>query len=211
MKILIIGASAIRDYRFIATLLPCDYIICADGGYHHASKLGIRPNVVIGDFDSIDRAVIPKNITTVAYDQKKDATDLELCLNHAKTLSPESVCIIGALSERMDHAIYNILLGLKYDFEISFHDDIQCVYYLKSGKTYSFNAFRVQNGDTVSFIDLNKKPLSNVFVTGVEYPFDETWFLDGKQSISNVVCDSRGTISIESGALVLIHLRVQDP
>ena len=54
MRAVIIGNGEIKDYDFIAgKLRKGDYIICADGGYRHAVKLGIKPDVLIGDMDSI--------------------------------------------------------------------------------------------------------------------------------------------------------------
>ncbi|MDO4484733.1 MAG: hypothetical protein Q4C54_10005 [Clostridia bacterium] len=39
-----------------------DFIICADGGYAAAAKHGIRPNLVIGDFDSMPASAVPQEV-----------------------------------------------------------------------------------------------------------------------------------------------------
>ena len=65
-----------------------DYIICADGGTLHALKLGLKPDLIIGDLDSLpqgdwkrlQRADIPIEL----FPQDKNETDLELALRSAQ-------------------------------------------------------------------------------------------------------------------------------
>ena len=53
MRAVIIGNGDIKDYQYIKSKIhDNDFIICADGGYNHAEKMGIVPDVLIGDFDS---------------------------------------------------------------------------------------------------------------------------------------------------------------
>lgn len=51
MRAVIIGNGDIKDYQYIKSKInDNDFIICADGGYNHAEKMGIVPDVLIGDF-----------------------------------------------------------------------------------------------------------------------------------------------------------------
>ena len=53
MRTVIIGNGNIKDYEYIkGKIRDTDFIICADGGYNHAQKMGITPDVLLGDFDS---------------------------------------------------------------------------------------------------------------------------------------------------------------
>ena len=53
MRALIIGNGDIKNYDNIMRKIGrTDLIICADGGYNHAKKMGITPDVLIGDLDS---------------------------------------------------------------------------------------------------------------------------------------------------------------
>ena len=55
-KCMIIGASPILDSRVFQEFDPKDYfVICADGGYETALKLGLVPDLVVGDFDSAQK------------------------------------------------------------------------------------------------------------------------------------------------------------
>ena len=54
MRVVIIGSGQINDYEYLKKQIhKDDYIICADGGYNHAKNMGIVPQLLVGDFDSI--------------------------------------------------------------------------------------------------------------------------------------------------------------
>ena len=54
MRAVIISGGAVTDYDYIkAHIENNDMVICADSGYDHAKRMGIVPDVVVGDFDSI--------------------------------------------------------------------------------------------------------------------------------------------------------------
>ena len=85
-----------------ARLLPRsdDYIICADGGTHHALALGLQPNLVIGDMDllkegqwqNLEKTGIPIEL----YPHDKNETDLELAIMRAIELEPKEILVIAA-------------------------------------------------------------------------------------------------------------------
>ena len=53
-RIIIFANGDLPDLNQARTLMRSDdFIICADGGTHHALALGLTPNLVIGDMDSI--------------------------------------------------------------------------------------------------------------------------------------------------------------
>ena len=81
MRAVIIGNGEINDYEYISSKLrKSDYIICADGGYRHASPLGIKPDVLIGDMDSIENNDFDGDIINLPI--RKDFTDSEVCVKY---------------------------------------------------------------------------------------------------------------------------------
>ena len=88
-----------------------DYIICADGGAHHALALGLQPNVIIGDLDSITNAELQMaTARIIQFSRDKNETDLELALYYALEQKPTSMRIIAALGNRLDQTLGNISL-----------------------------------------------------------------------------------------------------
>jgi thiamine pyrophosphokinase len=95
---------------FIKVIDPSDFIIAADGGSHHCKSLGITPNVIIGDFDSLDLKDVntyrQAGVEIIQHPTHKDETDLELALLLATKHDITHVFIIGALGDRWDMPIY---------------------------------------------------------------------------------------------------------
>ena len=83
MRAVILCGGEIAEYdRVRSRIAEDDMIICADSGYRHAKKMGLRPAVVLGDFDSYTRAEVEcDNILT--YPAKKDYTDSEIAVRYA--------------------------------------------------------------------------------------------------------------------------------
>jgi len=81
-----------------------DYIIAADGGFAHLEKLGITPNAVLGDFDSL--GYVPENANV--FPVEKDDTDTMLAIRHGLGKGCREFLIYGALDgPRLDHTVAN--------------------------------------------------------------------------------------------------------
>ena len=83
------------------------FIICADAGYDRALNEGIRPDIIMGDFDSLD-GTLPQDIETFTFPSRKDYTDTGLALKYALDNGYKKVTIIGGIGGRLDHTISNI-------------------------------------------------------------------------------------------------------
>ena len=82
-----------------------DYIIAADGGYRHAQSLGITPDCILGDFDSLGFVPEGANVFPV----EKDDTDAMLAVRHGLRLGYEEFEIYGGMEgDRVDHTIANL-------------------------------------------------------------------------------------------------------
>lgn len=86
-----------------------DYIICADGGYRHADIFSKRPDLVIGDFDSL--GTVPENENKIVLPPEKDDTDMALSVQEGINRGFDTFVILGGLGgNRVDHSIANIQL-----------------------------------------------------------------------------------------------------
>ncbi|MBR1821121.1 MAG: thiamine diphosphokinase [Clostridia bacterium] len=83
---------------------PGDYILCADGGWVLARQIGVRPDLVIGDFDSSEE---PADETTVRVPVEKDDADTMLCLKRGLSLGFDDFLIVGGFGGRVDHTLAN--------------------------------------------------------------------------------------------------------
>ena len=86
-----------------------DYIICADAGYEKALAAGLRPDLVIGDFDST-KIIAPDGARTafIRHPIQKDESDTFLCVKHAVDQGFRDIIIAGGLGGRLDHTVSNL-------------------------------------------------------------------------------------------------------
>lgn len=90
-----------------------DYVIAVDGGYDYAVQLGITPNLIIGDFDSLKSNMAASNddnIPVISFPPEKDYTDMMLAAEKAAKLGFRTILIYGGTGGRPDHTFANIQL-----------------------------------------------------------------------------------------------------
>lgn len=117
----IVCNGKITDYDFARQVIrKSDIVICADGGASHLKNIGVLPDVLIGDFDSIDdnelENMIRLGVQVIKYPKDKDYTDTELCVDYALKNNFSKIIILGGIGTRFDHTLANVYL-LKKIFE----------------------------------------------------------------------------------------------
>jgi thiamine pyrophosphokinase len=89
-------------------------VIGADSGAGHALSLGLVVDIAVGDFDSIDTAVLDAlerdGVDIRRHSVDKDATDLELALDVAIGLGVEQILLLGGHGGRLDHLLGNAMV-----------------------------------------------------------------------------------------------------
>ena len=86
------------------------FVLCADGGWQLARQAGVRPDLVIGDFDSSDQ---PGEGPVERYPVEKDDTDTMLCLKKGLSMGFDDFLVVGGFGGRIDHTVGN-LQALRY-------------------------------------------------------------------------------------------------
>jgi len=205
-KIAIIANGTINDADFHKDLLKkVDVIICADGGANIAHDLNIVPDFIIGDLDSVKSTVLQYFIelgkTKIKKDTDQKKTDLELALSLAETLDPYEILILGAVGDRIDHTLANILCltKIKSDVKAQIIDNKNIIELVENSSDIVGN-----KDDIVSVV-----PLTNVF--GLTYN-GLKWLVSNKDTkfgwfgISNRLSDSNANISLKEGKLLVIRV-----
>lgn len=106
-RCVIVGAGELLSYEKAKSLIKKDdYIISADGGYEHLKKMGIIPNLAIGDFDSSQN--VPTDTETIVLQAEKDVTDTFFASEIAIKKGFKEIVYLGMLGGRLDHSIANI-------------------------------------------------------------------------------------------------------
>lgn len=86
-----------------------DYLIAADGGYEYLRRMGMTPDLLIGDMDSIEQECANPNVKMKRLPTEKDDTDMLAAIKEGLALGCTEFILFGALGgERIDHSIANI-------------------------------------------------------------------------------------------------------
>ena len=105
-KAVIISAGSIADYGYTKGFIEKDdFVICADGGFAHAEKMGIVPDLTVGDFDSYKGTVTGE---VRRFNPEKDYTDTHIAVTEALERGYREVVLLGATGTRLDHTLSNI-------------------------------------------------------------------------------------------------------
>jgi len=200
MKAVIITGGSVNDYEYIKKQIgSCDTIICADSGYTHAVRMGLRPSIVVGDFDSAGE--IPGDVSCLRFPSRKDVTDTEIAIDYARSKGFSDFLLIGAIGTRLDHSLSNILL-LKSILErgekaviIDEHNKIMI--------TDSFLRIYEPPGSIVSLIPLSD--CRGVTTENLEYPLRDALLSVGNSlGVSNIMTTDNAAVSVGGGVLLVI-------
>ena len=185
------------------------FIIAADGGLHHIREMGLIPQALIGDLDSISeqdyRWAESNDVQILRYPTDKDETDLELALDFALKRKPEKIWVAGATGGRIDQSLGNIFILGRPDLaniDIRLEDGLEEIFLIREYKEVHGKA-----GDIVSLLP-HSIPAEGVYTSGLEYSLSgETLYVGKTRGISNVMKNNLATICINDGVLLCIHTR----
>jgi thiamine pyrophosphokinase len=198
-RIAIISNAPIDDLSKIKEKIT-DYpaLIAVDGGANHCHTLGLEPDLILGDFDSIT----PSTLATFAhlpvqrYNKDKDKTDLELALELAYHPLIEEIALFGALGGRTDHTLGNLVLLSRFPGKVFIESHSERLFVIKKSAQLS-----LELGQTLSLIPLNG-PVHGITTTGLKWPLNDATLSKEFIGISNESTGSNVTISLREGDLL---------
>jgi thiamine pyrophosphokinase len=184
-----------------------DFLIAVDGGLNHMTNLSLKPNLIIGDLDSVEEEKLDhfrkQNVKIEKYPVEKDQNDLELAIQAAVDMKPETIWIVAALGNRIDQTLANIFLLTREDLiDIDTHlvDGLYDVFIIRKEAVFT----GIQ-GQLVSLIPI-LGPVKGISTEGLKYPLNnEPLYPDKTRGISNRLSSFHAKIKIKDGLLLCIH------
>ncbi len=186
-----------------------DFIVGADGGTRHILALGLRPDLVVGDLDSLEagdrRQLEAWGCDIERYPVDKDATDLELALLAAQQRGANEILLLAALGGRLDQELANLLLLASPQFaalSLSLAKGRQTAWIVRTSLSLAG-----QPGDTVSTLALSSNVEGLTYDSGLRWPLhDFTLPFGSSRGVSNEMVAGAATISLRAGVLLVVHL-----
>lgn len=197
------ASAYIREQKF-------DLVIAADSGIAFLHRHRIKPDILVGDFDSADEKTVAfyrqdQEIEFREFQPEKDDTDTEIAVLLAIEKGAEEVHLLGATGSRIDHMMANVyLLGLLLEKRIpAFLVDRGNRVRLINEKTVLRKD--TQYGDYVSLLPFMGE-VTGLTLRGFKYPLLD-YTLGGCHSIgiSNEILEDEAVISMESGRLIVME------
>jgi thiamine pyrophosphokinase len=187
-----------------------ELIIAVDGGVRHVEKLGLYPDVMLGDFDSISNKDYYfekfSRASVVELERMKDNTDMDIAIQLAIREGCDSLALFGATGSRLDHTLSNIFLiferhGEGVDINVIDKNNVFLCVDEYNGSVY----IRKNEGCFVSIVPVTPLVLG-VSTCGMKYELSKHDISFGSTfGISNEVVSDSASISIEGGkALVIV-------
>lgn len=197
----IFGSSFIEDYSKYD--VPQDaFVIAADGGYSHVKKLGIKPDLILGDFDSLNEK-LPDDCDTIIVPSRKDDTDMMLAVKKALEKGYCSITICGALGGRLDHTIANIQT-LEFIYEHGGNGRIFSESNIVMLQSNSSNMYPKIDGFYFSIFSLTDETV--VTTTGTKYNLtDYSLTRAFPLGVSNEILSEQAEITVKSGKLLILY------
>ena len=172
----------------------CSVLVCADGGARHAVRLGLRPDVVIGDMDSVPKP-LPRSWrgTSFLCDFDEDSSDFEKALAFLERSGVSRLYVAGLLGGRLDHVLVNLALAEVWGAGRSLVIADRGLATLLGPGSYRLG---VKRGGLISL--LAAKGRARLSVTGVRYPLRRATLTPGGRGLSNVA-KGAVTLTVHSG------------
>lgn len=184
-------------------------IIASDKGLEALDKCNIKPNYIIGDFDSLNEKVLNKyindeEIKIIKLNPEKDYTDTHMALKLAIELKSTDITIIGAIGSRLDHTLANINI-LKEALE----KKVACRILNENNNITLINKNitikKEEEYPYISLIPLTTN-VTGLTLNGFKYPLDNATMEIGKSiGVSNEQIEDNATIKLEEGILIIIR------
>lgn len=204
-SVALIANGAIHDYAFIASLVrDYDKRVAVDGGLIHCHAMHVRPDLLIGDFDSVSQQLLDdyKDIPKKSFPRDKDHTDMEMAVRAADSAAVERIVIFGAMEWRTDHAVANLHLMRRHADKVVIETERETLFMVSGRQTLECHP-----GQTVSLIPLGS-PAKGVTSKGLKWELNDSTLDTDFMSISNICLESSFHIEIAEGDLICCLLRL---
>lgn len=198
---LVIADGHVPDKRICEKLTKhASTIACADGGADWARRRGIRPDIIVGDLDSVRPSTLKAfRASRIVLNVSRDSTDLEKTLDVLMERPLRKVIVLGATGRRTDHLLTNFSILKKYSgrLDLRFIDD-QHEFRILPRRT----VLRAQIGELITLFPLGSA--RGITTTGLRYALNnDTLEIGVREGQSNEATERRITISYKAGSLLL--------
>lgn len=179
-------------------------IIALDGAANELFNIGVIPQILIGDLDSINEntlSIIRNSNSIIYHIANQNLTDLDKGIKFCDYQFGEKINIYNAIGGRLDHTLINLRMLKKYwklDREISIFDDNSIIRYIQNKKI----TLHGNIGDSIAIMAFTKATINS---KGLKYDMQKYRLKFAYQeSTSNSLASNSAIIEITGNALLIV-------
>ena len=195
----IFGAMSTEDITFCVN--DSDLVLAADGGYVNLRKNSIKPDYVIGDFDSLFES--PYGVKIIRLPKEKNDTDTLFAVKFGMEKGHKRFFIYGGIGGRLDHTIANIqtlAFIAERDGRGFLFGEGNIVTVIRNGSI----EFSTQEKGVISVFCSGSKA-EGVYESGLKFPLnDATLTSDMPLGVSNEFIGVPSSVSVRNGVLIIM-------
>jgi thiamine pyrophosphokinase len=209
MKVAVV-ASGDLDPTDAVWLNDADLVIAADGGAESLDRLGRLPDVLIGDLDSTDEALVGRlaaaGVRVERHPADKEASDTELALRAATDAGADEIVVLGAIGgDRLDHELANLLLladPAVSDSRVRVVHSGNTVRVIRSNGSL---ALQGRIGDLVTLLPIGGEA-TGVSTDGLRWRLDAaTLQMGASRGLSNEIVATPASVTLGSGIVLVVE------
>jgi thiamine pyrophosphokinase len=185
-------------------LLHRPYVVAADAGAATALTFGFTPDVLIGDFDSLDTETLDelrrRKVPVEEFPRDKDFTDGQLAIERALHEEPTELYLLGFLGgPRLDQAVANIFLLTQVTCPTVLLDERNECRLIRGSATVEWEP---EPTEVVSLIPLTQA--RGITTGGLRWALREDSLRVGEtRGVSNEPVAATASVHVEDGLLLL--------
>jgi thiamine pyrophosphokinase len=173
-------------------------LVCVDGGLVICQKLGLVPDLIVGDFDSVPPEVLSafSTVPVLNFPVDKDESDLELAIQNIYNPRLAKITVFGATGKRMDHTLANLQLMRRYPGKVFFETEGEILFAIDGDVEIPCTP-----GQGISFIQMDDQT-AGVTTEGLKWELKDAHFSKYFFSLSNVCLSHQVRLTLTTGDLI---------
>lgn len=218
--LIVTGGHLNIDFAKVYSMtLSIDRVFAVDKGLEYVDSMGLVPDYIVGDFDTVDEKLLEAYEKKIAagkitaylecFPVKKDATDTELAVMEAMKEQADRITILAATGNRVDHVLANLGLLLRTaeeNIECHIVDETNRIRLLQAGTCCKIEK-KNQFGTYLSLIPISPV-IKGLTITGVMWPLNNRTVMQGSSlTVSNRILEEAAIITFTEGKLLVIESR----
>ena len=204
IALVLAGGDLTPNARLRHLAKEASLVIAADSGLTHASALGVSPDLIVGDFDSVTPQDLQRypNTPHSRHPTQKNDLALELAAKEALNLGASHLRLMGVIGSRLDQSLGGLLIAAKLHKErvpTTVHTINTDVHFISQNES-----LRPTRPAGTLFSVLSLSPKSTISIRGANYPLDNHSLAFGVgQGISNL-STSGLEVHVKEGLVALL-------